>query len=76
MIQPRNERSWEKGTMCVRGLHFLMAEEVIGEFEATGVVGLAPSKNKDNSIIELLYNQNQIQEKRVGLNFENPLDND
>jgi hypothetical protein len=47
---------------------------VIGEFEANGVVGLAPSGGKE-SIIEQLKASGMIKNKIIGLNYENPLDN-
>ena len=74
LYQVRNERTWDTGKMCVRSMEFIAAEEVIGEFYANGVIGLAPTKNTKINIIEQLYRQGVIANRAIGLNFENPLD--
>ena len=43
LYQVRNDRSWDTGKMCVHQMQFLAAEEVIGDFAASGVIGLAPT---------------------------------
>jgi len=53
--QMRNIRTDNTGSYCLKEHKFLLANRVFGEFEANGVVGLAPSGG-DNSIIEQLYN--------------------
>ena len=73
LYQVRNDRTWDTGKMCVRQKEFLAAEEVVGDFGANGVVGLAPVR--DNFIDELYY-QGVIRNRVVGLNLENPLDTD
>jgi hypothetical protein len=50
---------------------FFMPEDIIGYFEADGVLGLAPSLN-GKSFIHHLHNQGQIEKMIVGLNFEDP----
>lgn len=73
--QMRNIRTDNTGSYCLKEHKFLLANRVFGEFEANGVVGLAPSGG-DNSIIEQLYNSGQIKEKIIGINYENTLDTD
>ena len=73
--QARNERTDDTGTYCVNDFPFVAADTVIGDFEANGVLGLAPSNSKD-SIIYQLKSNGQIKNAIVGLNFENPLDTD
>jgi hypothetical protein len=48
--QHRNQRTEETGMYCLKDQQFLLATSVIGEFEANGVVGLAPSCG-DESIV-------------------------
>lgn len=60
--------------MCVKNMQFIATEEIIGEFTANGVLGLAPTKQGKQSIIDQLYTQGVINQRVVGLNFENPLD--
>ena len=55
-------------------MQFIATEEIIGEFTANGVLGLAPTKQGKQSIIDQLYTQGVINQRVVGLNFENPLD--
>ena len=45
--------------MCVRSMNFYAINEIIGDFEATGVVGLAP-KLDDESMIYKLFKQDQM----------------
>lgn len=52
---------------------FLAVDEITGEFEANGILGLGPSNDK-RSYVNQLYYQGQIDEQVVGLNFENPED--
>jgi hypothetical protein len=59
--------------MCVRNMPFVSVSKVIGDFEANGVIGLAPNDDK-RSYLNQLYMQNQIKEKVIGLNFEDPSD--
>ena len=33
--------------MCVRNMPFISANRVIGEFEANGIIGLAPNTQND-----------------------------
>ena len=52
--QLRNMRTDESGSFCVKEQEFLLAKTVIGDFEANGVLGLAPGDNP-NSIINSLF---------------------
>lgn len=52
---------------------FLAVDSVIGSFEASGTIGLAPHFH-NKSYVYQLWEQSQIPEKIVGLNFEDPLD--
>jgi hypothetical protein len=36
-------------------LKFIAAEEIIGDFEANGVLGLAPGEHPEQSYVETLY---------------------
>ena len=76
LSQVTNERTWETGKMCVQNMEFVATEEVIGEFTANGVLGLAPTKKGQQSFIDQLQVQGVIDHRIVGLNFENPLDTD
>ena len=64
------------GRMCVNSLNFIVAEEIIGEFDANGVLGLAPSEDPKQSYVDTLYRDGMISQRVVGLNYENPLDTD
>ena len=50
-----------------------MVQNIIGEFEANGVIGLAPADG-EKSYIHQLYAQGEVEELKVGLNYENPAD--
>ena len=54
---------------------FLLVDRVIGNFEANGIIGLAPGDDEKNYIHQL-YAQGVVEELKVGLNFENPADFD
>lgn len=47
--------------------------KLIGQFEANGIIGLAPGNN-DKSYVNQLHDQGVIQERKVGLNYEDPDD--
>ena len=59
--------------MCIRQMPFLLPTQIIGRFEANGIIGLAPG-NDQSSYVHQLYNQGQISSIKVGMNFEDPLD--
>lgn len=42
LAQSRNDRRDDTGRMCVRGMPFLDVTNINGDFNANGVVGLAP----------------------------------
>jgi hypothetical protein len=52
---------------------FIAVDKVDGEFEGNGLFGLAPSE-PDTSYVYQLFQQGQIDQPIVGLNYENPLD--
>lgn len=54
---------------------FLLVDSQIGNFEANGVIGLAPT-NDEKSYIYQLYSQEQVSDLKVGINYENPEDKD
>lgn len=62
--------------MCVNSLNFIVAEDITGDFEANGVLGLAPSSDSKYSYVDTLFNNDKIKQRVVGLNYENPLDTD
>lgn len=55
LYQTREDRSMDFGRMCVNSLNFIAAEEIIGEFDANGVLGLAPWDDPQQSYIDTLY---------------------
>ena len=65
----------QTGKLCVdQTFEFGLVTEIIGDFPANGMVGLAPSDAK-TSFVNALYKQGAIARRIVGLNYENPLDN-
>ena len=71
LYQTREHRTDQTGFLCVRQMPFLLAKDIIGEFTANGVLGLAPG---ENSYISQLHSQGQVPEMKVGMNFEDPSD--
>ena len=55
----------------MRQMPFLLVDSQIGNFEANGVIGLAPT-NDEKSYIYQLYSQEQVSDLKVGINYENP----
>jgi hypothetical protein len=49
---------------------FLAVEKIEGDFNANGIIGLAPEDNA-NSIVKTMKNQGVISKAMVALNFEN-----
>jgi hypothetical protein len=43
LIQTLNDRTDDTGRICVSNMPFFVPETTLGEFEAEGVLGLAPS---------------------------------
>ena len=72
-IQSREARSMETGKYCVENFDFIASKEVIGNFEANGIIGLAPV-NDGRSIVRALKKSKQMESTIIGLNFEDPLD--
>ena len=64
-------RTDSTGRLCVRSMPFVLIDNIIGEFEANGIIGLAPHMH-EKSYVGQLFEQGQIQKKIVGLNYENP----
>jgi len=52
---------------------FVSVTTINGAFPANGIIGLAPNL-QEKSYVEQLYQQGQISDKIVGLNFEDPND--
>lgn len=73
LYQTRNDRSDSTGKMCVRNQPFVSVTKLIGEFQANGVIGLAPNSH-DKSYVNQLHQQGAIENRQVGLNFEDPDD--
>ena len=71
LYQPQNDRSFDSGRLCVRQMPFFLPTTTIGELQADGVLGLAPSL-EGRSYIEQLYKGGEIEKMLVGLNFEDP----
>lgn len=73
LSQNRDERTDATGKICVRGMPFVLVDNINGDFGANGVFGLAPGSDA-TSYLENLFNQGQIKERVIGMNFENPDD--
>ena len=71
--QTRNDRTDSSGRMCVRWQKFMAVDDIEGDFEANGIFGLAPVHD-DRSYIRNLFLQGQINEDRIGMNYEDPND--
>ena len=48
--QNRNERTDATGRLCVRSMPFLDVDAIVGKFEASGTIGLAPGFDKKSYI--------------------------
>ena len=70
----QNSRRTNPG-LCVDDLEFVVADSVIGDFGASGIIGLGPL-NDARSMVHRLQATGQITYNIVGLNFEDPLDTD
>jgi len=42
LVQNRNDRRDDTGRLCVRNMPFVSVSGIIGDFEANGIIGLAP----------------------------------
>lgn len=71
LYQVQNDRTTETGKLCVKDLEFVDVTDVIGDFSANGILGLAPS-HSEKSIVTQLMRQKKISQEVVGLNFEDP----
>ena len=72
-----NERTKKTGKLCVnKNFKFGVIREIIGDFTASGVIGLGPPDDNTISFVDALYENGAIGEKVVGINFENPLSTD
>jgi hypothetical protein len=71
--QNRNDRTDASGRLCVRSQPFISINKISGSFSANSIVGLAPNF-KSKSYVENLFSQGQISDKIVGLNYEDPND--
>lgn len=60
LYQIRDNRTMDSGRMCANSLEFIIAEDVIGDFEANGVLGLAPWDDPKQSYIDTLYRDGKI----------------
>lgn len=77
LMQARSARDFSSGSLCVTSFPFVLATQVIGELNANGVIGLAPTGGA-NSFISQLQKHGQLSNDRalVSLNYENSLDTD
>ena len=51
-------------------MNFIAVHEIVGNFEANGIIGLTPNRN-EHSFIHQLFDSHNITNYRIGLNFEN-----
>ena len=56
LYQIRNDRTLQSGRMCVRNMPFVLTTKIIGDFEANGVIGLAPNP-KNGAYVNQLFMQ-------------------
>jgi hypothetical protein len=42
LVQTRNDRNDNSGRLCVRNMPFISVGGIIGDFNANGIIGLAP----------------------------------
>jgi hypothetical protein len=59
LYQTSNNRDDSSGKMCVTQMPFISVQSLIGNFEANGIIGLAPN-NHERSYINQLFNQKKI----------------
>ena len=52
---------------------FVLANAIVGEYNANGIIGLAPHMHEKSYVVQL-FEQGQIEEKIIGLNYEDPQD--
>ena len=57
--------------MCINQFSFVVGQELIGEFNANGVLGFAPTDD-ERSYIKALKDQKKIENQIVSFNYENP----
>lgn len=69
LVQVRNGRNDNTGRLCVRNMPFISVTGIIGDFSANGIFGLAPHMH-ERSFVNQLYMQGEIEDKVVGLNYE------
>ena len=62
-----------EGKLCVKDFNFIAVKQIMGSFNANGILGFAPSDD-NKSYIKALKDQGQIQQQIVSFNYENPLD--
>ena len=67
------KRTDKSGKLCVEELYFIVGKQLFGDLDAAGVVGLAPT-DEPSSIINQLQKFNIIDNRIVGINYENPSD--
>jgi hypothetical protein len=54
--QTTNDRSDSTGHMCVRNMPFTLVTQIIGTFEANGIIGLGPNGH-ELSYVNQLFDQ-------------------
>lgn len=59
LYQISNNRNDNTGNMCVKDMPFISTQSIIGDFEANGIIGLAPN-NHERSYINKLFNEKKI----------------
>lgn len=75
--QASSQRDYTSGTMCVTAFTFVLATQIVGQFECNGIIGLAPTGGANNFITQLKKHGQIAEDKAlVSLNFENPIDTD
>lgn len=62
------------GRFCISDFSIFVANSIIGNFEANGVLAFAPT-NDDRSFVRRLKKSGQIDKEIVAFNYEDPIDN-
>lgn len=67
------DKADDVGNFCVNDFKIVAASSVLGDFQANGVLGFAPTDD-DRSIIKQLKKEGVIEKQIISFNYENPLD--
>ena len=72
-VEHENLRTYESGRLCVTNQTFLAVERIQGNFNANGILGLAPVEG-ERSIVQQMRKQGIISKEIISINYEDPND--